>query len=191
MSVRRIHLAAALGWLVLVGGCRCAGGGCHGQTPRASTQPFVWDAQAPLGDVPADGVAASLLGESFVVGHVQIGQEEDDASRLEITDRPPEDLCGPVVRGEGFSVRFPGPVSSATTIAKAMEEHPHGVSAFMVERQEDGSVRSVMAGAFALALEITEVDREAGWARGRIALMFDDPQKSGASGTFRAKLCTK
>lgn len=189
MITVRARAVAALVLIVVVAGCRCGGQGCHGKTPTPSETPFAWGPERTLDEVPADGMAASLLGSPMTVGHVQLVEEADGSVRLEISDRPPQTACGPVPDGQGFSLKLPGPASADTSLDKSMTEHPDGVSAFMIQRLEDGTTRSVMTGAFSVKLTVTELERSQGLVAGRIALMFDDADHSGAAGTFVGELC--
>ncbi len=177
---------AALAFLA-VAGCRCGSQTGQGAL-SASVHPFEWAAKPDLEAVPADGINASLAGKPLSVVHVHV-REGADGSRIELSDRPPQALCTLATDAQGFSVKLPGKLGEGVRIEKTMLQNPRGVSAFMLERLDDGSARSVMASTFSMAVYISAIGK--GNVAGRIALAFDDPKKSGAAGTFAGDHCPR
>jgi len=158
------------------------------RTPREGRNDL--GATVPLDpdEIPRTPLAASLRGEPIADPGVRL-IEEEDATRIEILDRRPVDPCAPVPEAQGFVVRVPGRLESGTRIGKAPDEHPRGVSAYMVVRGPDGSASSLLAYAWSFAIEIGPVDSQAGTVGGRIALGIEGADRGVAAGTFEARYC--
>jgi hypothetical protein len=169
--------------LVALAGCRCGSQSAVGPSSAA----YVWSDEPSVSSVPADGMTASLLGEALVVAHVQIHEAMDGSLRIEIADRAPTSPCAFMPDAQGFSIKLPSRPGKGKLMKKTMQDHPRGVSAFMVQRREDGSTTSVMARDFCLALQFTSFS--ASKAQGVISMAFDDEDRSGVAGHFEASYC--
>lgn len=138
--------------------------------------------------MPAGSLSASLGGESLEGLHVQV-REEGDSTRIEIMDTRPGKACGRDPDAQGFSVKLPGMLGKGDRLEKSMDDHPRGWSAFMVTRGSDGSAVSSVAHGWSFALEVTELDARGRIVKGRLAVGFDDEERSGAAGGFTGEYC--
>jgi len=178
--------------LVLVAaawGCRC--GDRTGPVTAGDGGPAgSWSASWSADDLPGGEIGATLGGATLDVVHVQVHREQD-ATRVEILDRRPAEPCGLPTDAQGFSVKLPLGIGEDARVEKSMEEHPHGWSAYMVTRGDDGSAVSALARGWSFALAVSSIDEDRAEIRGRMALSFDDPERSGVAGSFTGHVCTQ
>jgi hypothetical protein len=168
-------------------GCRC--GDRTGPVTAGDGGPGeAWSTSWAADDLPGGDIEATLGGTSLDVVHVQVHLGQD-ATRIEILDRRPDEPCSLPAAAQGFSVKLPHGIDGDDRVEKSMEEHPHGWSAFMVTRGDDGSAVSSLARGWSFALAVSSLDEEGAEIQGRLALSFDDPEHSGAVGRFTGRLC--
>jgi hypothetical protein len=178
--------------LVLVAaawGCRC--GDRTGPVTAGDGGPGeAWSTSWSADDLPGGEIGATLGGATLDVIHVQVHLGQD-ATRIEILDRRPEEPCGPSAASQGFSVKLPHRIDEDDRMEKPMADHPHGWYAFMVTRGDDGSAVSALARGWSFGLAVSSLDEDRAEIQGRLALSFDDPEHSGAAGRFTGRLCVE
>lgn len=174
-------------FLVAAAACGCRGGDRTGPASARDGGPeLAWAASWTVDDVPDREIGATLKGLELDVVHVQVNLESD-ATVIEIMDRPPAEACGHAASAQGFIVKLPERLDGGDRLSKSMDEHPRGWSAYMVTRGEDGSAVSSLAQGWSFALVAASLD--GGEVRGRMALSFDDAERSGVAGRFTGGLC--